>query len=169
LAFHGLFTPVLAKHLKSFSLADTISVGMDRMQRNFEPMRKQVEAWRQTELSDVAAKMIIYGRRSLKASSKRRNTSLVAFPHGAREATATSISWVARRRFGLIARCGYPRLHSLTLEQWREQHYILREKNQALSQGGMAAAKPGKESSDPESKQRRAAAKKAEPRRKRRL
>ena len=56
----GAFTPVLAKHSKSFSLVDAISVGVDRMQRNFEPMRKQVEAWRQTELSDVAAKMIIY-------------------------------------------------------------------------------------------------------------
>ena len=56
----SVFTPVLAKHSKSFSLVDAISVGVDRMQRNFEPMRKQLEAWRQTELSDVSAKMIIY-------------------------------------------------------------------------------------------------------------
>ena len=55
-----MFTPVLAKHSKSFSLVDAISVGVDRMQRNFEPMRKQIEAWRQAELSDVSAKMIIY-------------------------------------------------------------------------------------------------------------
>jgi hypothetical protein len=34
---HGDFTPVLAKHSKSFSLVDAISVGVDRMQRNFEP------------------------------------------------------------------------------------------------------------------------------------
>jgi hypothetical protein len=40
----AVFTPVLAKHSKSFSLIDCISVGVDRMQRNFEPMRKQVEA-----------------------------------------------------------------------------------------------------------------------------
>jgi hypothetical protein len=60
MAFSGDFTPVLAKHSKSFSLVDAISVGVDRMQRNFEPMRKQVEAGRQTELSDVSAKMIIY-------------------------------------------------------------------------------------------------------------
>ena len=45
MAFAGDFTPVLAKHSKSFSLIDCISVGVDRMQRNFEPMRKQVEAW----------------------------------------------------------------------------------------------------------------------------
>jgi hypothetical protein len=60
MAFSGDFTPVLAKHSKSFSLVDAISVGVDRMQRNFEPMRKQVEAWRQAELTDVTAKMIIY-------------------------------------------------------------------------------------------------------------
>jgi hypothetical protein len=51
-----VFTPVLAKHSKSFSLIDCISVGVDRMQRNFEPMRKQVEAWQRSELADVAAK-----------------------------------------------------------------------------------------------------------------
>jgi len=30
------------------------------MQRNFEPMRKQVEAWQRSELSDVTAKVVIY-------------------------------------------------------------------------------------------------------------
>ena len=60
MAFSGDFTPVLAKHSKSFALVDSISVGVDRMQRNFEPMRKQVEAWRVTELTDISAKMIIY-------------------------------------------------------------------------------------------------------------
>jgi hypothetical protein len=30
------------------------------MQRNFEPMREQVEAWQKTELTDVAAKVAIY-------------------------------------------------------------------------------------------------------------
>ena len=56
----GVFTPVLAKHSKSFSLIDCISVGVDRMQRNFEPMRKQVEAWQKSELTDVTAKVAIY-------------------------------------------------------------------------------------------------------------
>ena len=55
-----MFTPVLAKHSKSFSLIDCISVGVDRMQRNFEPMRKQVEAWQRRELTDVNAKVVIY-------------------------------------------------------------------------------------------------------------
>ena len=55
-----MFTPVLAKHSKSFSLIDCISVGMDRMQRNFEPMRKQMESWQRSELTDVTAKVVIY-------------------------------------------------------------------------------------------------------------
>jgi hypothetical protein len=56
----GVFSPVLAKHSKSFSLVDCISVGVDRMQRNFEPMRKQVETWQRSELTDVTAKVVIY-------------------------------------------------------------------------------------------------------------
>jgi hypothetical protein len=47
---------VLAKHSKSFSLIDCISVGVDRMQRNFGPMRKQVETWQRSELTDVIDK-----------------------------------------------------------------------------------------------------------------
>ncbi len=30
------------------------------MQRNFEPMRKQVEVWQRSELTDVTAKVVIY-------------------------------------------------------------------------------------------------------------
>ncbi len=55
-----MFTPVLAKHTKHLSLVDILSVGVDRMQRNFEPMRKQVEVWKGTRLQDEAAKLIIY-------------------------------------------------------------------------------------------------------------
>jgi hypothetical protein len=60
LAFHGDFEPVLAKHTKNFSLQRAISVGVDDMQRSFEPMVKAVDTWRDSQLSDVAAKMIIY-------------------------------------------------------------------------------------------------------------
>src|SRR6266496_2988761 len=56
----GVFTLVLAKHSKSFSLVDCVSVGVDRMQRNFEPMRKQVEGWQRSELTEVTAKVVIY-------------------------------------------------------------------------------------------------------------
>lgn len=60
MAFYGDFTPVLAKHTKHLSLVGILAVGVDRMQRNFEPMRKQVEAWKGTRLPDGAAKLVIY-------------------------------------------------------------------------------------------------------------
>jgi len=61
LAFRGDYTPVLAKHSKNFSLEDALSVGVDRMQRNFEPMRQQVERWRVEQLSPEVARLTIYG------------------------------------------------------------------------------------------------------------
>jgi hypothetical protein len=67
-----VFTPVLAKHSKSFSLIDCISVGVDRMQRNFEPTRKQVAVWQRSELTDVTAKVVIY-EAFVEESWKRRN------------------------------------------------------------------------------------------------
>jgi hypothetical protein len=60
MAFQGDFSPVLAKHTKNFSLIDSISVGVDRMQRNFEPMRRQIEKWKESLLPNEAAKLIIY-------------------------------------------------------------------------------------------------------------
>src|ERR1700757_3526486 len=60
MAFHGDCTPVLAKHTKHMSLVDILSVGVDRMQRNFEPMKKQVEEWKGTRLPDETAKLVIY-------------------------------------------------------------------------------------------------------------
>jgi hypothetical protein len=56
----GVFTPVLAKHTKSFNLVDTLSVGVDRIQRNFEPLQRQVELWRKTQITDDTAKLIFY-------------------------------------------------------------------------------------------------------------
>jgi hypothetical protein len=60
MAFHGDFTPVLAKHSKHFSLVDALSVGVDRMQRDFEPMRRQIETWKNLQLPETHAKLIIY-------------------------------------------------------------------------------------------------------------
>jgi hypothetical protein len=60
LAFNGDFTPVLAKHTKNFQLTRALSVGVDDCQRNFEPMLKAVERWKDTQLSDVTAKLLIY-------------------------------------------------------------------------------------------------------------
>jgi hypothetical protein len=60
MAFNGDFTPVLAKHTKHFSLIDAMSVGVDRMQRNFEPMQRQVAVWRGSQIADDLAKLVIY-------------------------------------------------------------------------------------------------------------
>src|SRR5438128_12681573 len=60
MAFHGDFTPVLAKHTKRFSLVDAVSIGVDRMQRNFEPMQRQVQSWKQNQIDDGVAKLVIY-------------------------------------------------------------------------------------------------------------
>jgi hypothetical protein len=60
MAFAGDFTPVLAKHSKNFNLTRALSIGVDDMQRNFEPMVKAVDRWRDSQLTDVAAKMFIY-------------------------------------------------------------------------------------------------------------
>jgi hypothetical protein len=60
MAFHGDFTPVLAKHTKHFNLKNSLSIGVDEMQRNFEPMVQAVERWRDDQLTDVTAKLVIY-------------------------------------------------------------------------------------------------------------
>jgi hypothetical protein len=41
-------------------LIDTLSVGVDRIQRNFEPLERQVETWRKTQTADATAKLIFY-------------------------------------------------------------------------------------------------------------
>lgn len=60
MSFHGDFTPVLAKHSKNFNLQRALSAGVDDMQRNFNPMVKAVEQWREMQLTDAAAKLLIY-------------------------------------------------------------------------------------------------------------
>jgi len=60
MAFHGDFTPVLAKHSKHFDLNTALAIGIDQMQRTFRPMLESVEQWRGAQLSDVSAKLVIY-------------------------------------------------------------------------------------------------------------
>jgi hypothetical protein len=45
---------------KHFSRVDAVPVGMDRMQRNFEPLARHIELVRQAPLTEDAAKLIIY-------------------------------------------------------------------------------------------------------------
>lgn len=60
MSFRGDFTPVLAKHSKKFDLADAIAIGLDRIQRNFEPLVQQVDRWRAESITDDYAKLLIY-------------------------------------------------------------------------------------------------------------
>jgi len=60
MAFAGDFTPVLAKHSKHFNLIHSLEIGVSDMQRNFEPMTNQVNRWRESQITDVTAKLIIY-------------------------------------------------------------------------------------------------------------
>jgi len=104
LAIRGVFTPVLAKHSKSVLLIDCNSVGVDRMQRNFEPMRKQVEAWQRSELTDVTAKVVIYDA-FVEADSKLPNTSL----HLIRTTARTECPEIpVTDRPGLVDSCAFP-------------------------------------------------------------
>ncbi len=52
--------PALAKHSKRFCLQDAFSVGVDRMQRNFEPMLAKWRCGKEQQLPDATAKLIIY-------------------------------------------------------------------------------------------------------------
>jgi hypothetical protein len=60
MAFSGDFTPMLSKHSKNFNLIEAAALGVDRMQRNFEPMRRQIDLWRDSQIADVTAKLVIY-------------------------------------------------------------------------------------------------------------
>ena len=60
LAFQGDFTPVLAKHSKSFDLVDALSIGVDKMQRNFKPLERSICDWKANILSENDAKLVIY-------------------------------------------------------------------------------------------------------------
>jgi hypothetical protein len=60
MSFHGEFKPVLAKHSKHFNLEDALSIGVDRIQKNWKPMQQALEHRRTTELSDDQARLMIY-------------------------------------------------------------------------------------------------------------
>lgn len=60
MAFAGEFTPVLYKHTHKLDLVEVISIGVDRIQRNFAPLREQISSWQARELLDEEAKLLIY-------------------------------------------------------------------------------------------------------------
>jgi len=60
MAFMGDFTPVMHKHTRKLDLVDVVSIGVDKIQRNFEPLRHQILGWQEQGLEDAKAKLIIY-------------------------------------------------------------------------------------------------------------
>lgn len=60
LALFGDYTPIARKHTKGVEVEAILSVAVDQMQRNFDPMRRQIEVFRGFDLSDARAKLIIY-------------------------------------------------------------------------------------------------------------
>jgi hypothetical protein len=60
MAFAGDFTPVLYKHTRKLDLVEVISIGMDRIQRNFAPLRDQINGWQTRQLLNEEAKLLIY-------------------------------------------------------------------------------------------------------------
>jgi hypothetical protein len=60
LAFVGDYSPVMRKHTANFNLKDALSLGVDNMQRNFQPMIETVDRWRDTQITDATAKLLIY-------------------------------------------------------------------------------------------------------------
>jgi hypothetical protein len=60
MAFAGDFRPVMAKHTKGLSLADLVTLGVDKIQRNFVNVERQIADWKSLELTDTKAKAIIY-------------------------------------------------------------------------------------------------------------
>jgi hypothetical protein len=60
MAFYGDFTPLLKKHTKNFDLIEAVSVGVDKIQRNFEPLSRQITCWQRRGLTDDQARLILY-------------------------------------------------------------------------------------------------------------
>ncbi|HYE74098.1 MAG TPA: hypothetical protein VEF04_12245 [Blastocatellia bacterium] len=60
MAFRGDFTPVLHKHTRRLELREVITLGVDRIQRGFEPLKKQIAFWQNYEVPDPFVKEVIY-------------------------------------------------------------------------------------------------------------
>lgn len=42
MAMSGDFKPLLAKHTRNFDLVESLSIGVDRIQRGFEPLKEAI-------------------------------------------------------------------------------------------------------------------------------
>ncbi|MDQ3816392.1 MAG: hypothetical protein M3362_01725 [Acidobacteriota bacterium] len=60
MALSGDFKPLLAKHTKHFDLVESLSIGVDRIQRGFQPLRDAIDFKRNYKLHDEEARSLIY-------------------------------------------------------------------------------------------------------------
>lgn len=60
MAFSGDFNPMLNKHSKNLDLIESVSMGVDRIQRNWEPLKNAISIKRETFIDEPDAKMFIY-------------------------------------------------------------------------------------------------------------
>jgi hypothetical protein len=60
LAFSGDFNPMLAKHSKNLDLVEGVSIAIDRIQRQWQPLRTAIDFKRQHELGDTDARNLLY-------------------------------------------------------------------------------------------------------------
>lgn len=60
MALSGEFKPMLAKHTKNFDLIESISIGIDRVQRFFQPMKQNILTMKNITLKDNEAIEFIY-------------------------------------------------------------------------------------------------------------
>lgn len=60
MAFQGDFIPIRIKHSNKLELFECASIAVDRMQRNFQPLKTQVERWKEDFISNEEARLIIY-------------------------------------------------------------------------------------------------------------
>jgi hypothetical protein len=61
MALSGDFKPLLAKHTKNFDLVESLSIGVDRIQRGFEPLKEAITFKREHRLGGDEARSLIYG------------------------------------------------------------------------------------------------------------
>lgn len=58
--FQGEFKPMLAKHTKGLDLIESVSIGVDRIHRGFEPLYRSIETKRLMRITDDEARVLIY-------------------------------------------------------------------------------------------------------------
>jgi hypothetical protein len=60
MSFVGDFNPMLNKHSKNLDLIEAVSMGIDRIQRGWEPLKSAITLKKETRIREMDAKMFIY-------------------------------------------------------------------------------------------------------------